>query len=144
MSVRVQPVYVQSDEYFIYIGFVCAYTDTPNHVIALKKNDWNDCNDCLICSGPPMTAEKNKNRQLSEWVLPVFALFISFFSAFIWDRVNLFDDRRVIESTINKKCHTNWDKGSNYDHANIINSLVNTNFAPLCLDGRRCLFTRLM
>ena len=38
MSVKVQPVYVQSDEYFIYIGFVCAYTDTPNHVIALKKD----------------------------------------------------------------------------------------------------------
>ena len=39
MSVNVQPFYVQSDEYFIYIGFVCVYTDTPNHVIALKKEN---------------------------------------------------------------------------------------------------------
>ena len=91
-----------------------------------------------------MTGEKNKNRQFSEWVLPVFALFISFFSAFIRDWENLFDDRRVIESTITKNATQIDDKGLNYDHANIINSGVNANFAPPCLDGRRCLFTRLM
>ena len=106
---------------------MCLYRYPKPRNRAEKINDWNDCNDCLICNGPPMTGEKNKSRQFSEWVLPVFASFISFFSAFRRDRVNVFDDRRVIESTINKKCHTNWDKGSNYDHANIINSLVNTN-----------------
>ena len=63
------------------------------------------------------------------------ALVILFFFALIRERENLFDDRGKIEPTFNNDAEQFDVKDQITTTPTLVTSLLDTNFAPPCLDG---------